>query len=276
MAKREIDLNRCLFHYTNVSCQRCEDICPQQAVKSRSFDPARCDDCGLCTAVCPTGAIRSSIDYDTCLTQTQQLVPQVLMCEKVSPQGMHCLGALNRRLLWALAALQPLAVDTSRCAVCNPAVAQWLTAEIAACNESLTAEGRAVIRLVHVQESLPPAPSRVGRRSFFQSLFHATAQGIADFTEAQTERVYAFDPVIWLEKQQLAAGSLFPQLAVSERCNVCGLCAMLCPENALTIKTDDTGGKALSFDPLKCSSCRLCIGNCPYDALTLPVSAKKS
>lgn len=269
MAKREIDLNRCLFHYTNVSCHRCEEICPHQAVKNREFDAALCDDCGLCTAVCPVGAIQSSIDYDACLTHTQTLEPQVLMCEKVSSKGMHCLGALNRRMLWGLAEKQPLSIDTSHCDTCRPAVAEWLRTEIAACSEVLVAEGKSSIRLVHVKETPKAAAPQVGRRSFFQSLLSATARGVSDFTESQTKRLYAFDPVIWLEKQALTACSLFPGLETSARCNACGLCVMLCPEKAITIATDNSGQKSLIFEPLKCTGCHLCIGNCPPKALTL-------
>lgn len=275
MAKREIDLNRCLFHYANASCRRCEKICPQQAIKNREFDAARCDDCGLCTAVCPTGAIWSRVDYDTYLTQTQKLEPQVLLCEKVSPlkSSMHCLGALNRRLLWALAEKQPLAIDTSRCASCKPAVANWLDAEITACNKVLADEGKSSIRLVHVKETQKAATPQVGRRSFFSSLFQATARGVADFTKSQTEQPYAFDPVVWLEKQGLAANrDIFPRITANEHCNACGLCTMLCPENALTIKTDSTGKKMLSFTPLLCTNCQLCIGNCPHKALTLQLA----
>lgn len=270
MAKREIDLNRCLFQYANGSCRRCEEICPQQAVKNRVFDATRCDDCGLCTAVCPAGAIQSGVDYDACLTQAQELEPQVLLCQKASPHAMPCLGALNRRLLWALAEKQPLAIDTSRCDACNPAVAQWLDKEIAACNQALATEGKPAIRLVHVKEiKKDPAP-QVGRRSFFQSLFHATARGVADFAESQTVRQYAFDPVVWLEKQGLApSGGVFPRLTAGDSCNACGLCTMLCPENAIAIKTDAAGSKTLSFTPLQCTGCQLCTGSCPHNALTM-------
>ena len=270
MPKREIDLNRCLFQYASGNCRRCEEICPQQAIKNREFDAARCDDCGLCTAVCPAGAIQSGVDYDTCLTQAQELEPQVLLCEKVRENSMHCLGALNRRLLWALAEKQPLAIDTSRCTACNPAVAKWLDKEIAACNETLAAEGKPAIRLVHVREIKKAPAQQVGRRSFFQSLFHATARGVADFAESQTTRLYAFDPVIWLERQGLAAsGGIFPSLTAADSCNACGLCAMLCPENAIAIKTDAAGSKTLSFTPLRCTGCQLCTDSCPHKALSL-------
>ena len=169
---------------------------------------------------------------------------------------------------------RPLAIDTSHCAGCNPAVSQWLDQEIAACNQALEKAGKASIRLVHVREAAPSKP-KVARRSFFRSLLSATAQGVADFTAAQTERLYAFDPVIWLEKQQAESCNLFPALTVSGSCNFCGLCAMLCPEKAITITDDPAsgGGRKIQFTPLRCTACAVCTGNCPHNALTL--SAKE-
>ena len=267
MSRREIDLNRCLFHYPHITCNRCQTICPQQAIKMRDIDREKCDNCGLCTAVCPTGAIQSDNDYDTALTATQNLTPQVLMCRKVSPAAMSCLGALNRRLLWALASSRELAIDTSRCAKCNPSVADWLNGEITACNEALQAAGKAPIKLVHVKEATP-APTAVARRSFFRSLFHAASDTARQIAKAQTEQQYTFDPVIWLNKQAPAPCALFPGLELQPSCTACGLCATLCPEKALSIHTDETGPK-LHFNPIKCTACGLCASNCPQECLNV-------
>lgn len=267
MAQREIDLNRCLFHYPHSSCNRCQAICPQQAINMRDIDANKCDNCGLCTAVCPTGAIHSDADYDGCLTAVQSLAPQVLMCQKVTPTAMPCLGALNRRLLWALAEKQELSIDTSRCRTCQPAVADWLAQEIAACNEVLLSAQKKPIKLVHVKESAP-APQPVARRSFFRSLFQAATEGAAEIAQAQTQRQYVFDPIIWLSRQDTSPSPIFPGLELEASCNACGLCALLCPEKALSIQ-QDAEGKTLHFNPVKCTGCNLCVNNCPTAALKL-------
>ena len=271
MPKREIDLNRCLFHYTNVTCSRCETICPHQAIHNRQINAEECDNCGLCTAICPTGAIHSDTDYDNALTAVQNLEPQVLMCQKVSPGSMPCLGALNRRLLWALASQKPLAIDTSRCTSCNPAVAKWLEQEIAACNESLQEADKAPLKLVRVKAAPAPVPS-VPRRSFFRSLFTAAKEGATEIAAAQVEHRYAFDPVIWLAKQAppIDPAAIFPSLTLKAPCNSCGLCTMLCPEKALTLtRASEQGSACLQVSPIKCTACGLCTGNCPQQSLKL-------
>ena len=190
------------------------------------------------------------------------------MCRQVNPAGPPCLGALNRRLLWALAEKQPLALDTSHCQACKPAVAQWLAAEITACNQALTAAGLPQLKLVRVKPATaPPAPT-VKRRSFLQNLFKAATHGAAQIAREQREYQYAFDPVIWLARQNVSPGQLFPGLTLISACSACGLCQNLCPEKALTINHRDHD-TVITFQPQKCSSCGLCVHNCPAHALQL-------
>ena len=55
MAYRSIDFEHCLRRYQGASCHRCEMICPNKAIHDGQIDEPLCDDCGLCTAVCPMG-----------------------------------------------------------------------------------------------------------------------------------------------------------------------------------------------------------------------------
>ena len=135
MEKRRIDLSRCLVRDGKADCHRCEEICPQKAIQDHVVDTAACDGGGLCSAICPAAAIVAPEDYEGALTKAQELAPQVLMCEKASEGGVHCLGFLTRRLLWALAAKRPLALDISHCEACRPAVFAHLEREVAAAAE---------------------------------------------------------------------------------------------------------------------------------------------
>lgn len=261
-------MSRCLVHDSLVECHRCEEICPQQAIKNHQIDTERCDDCGLCTAVCPLGAIEAEVNYDEALTKVTKLAPQVLMCQKVTADSMPCLGAVNRRMLWTLASKQPLAIDTSRCADCRPAVAKWLEQEIDACNEALRTAGKEEIALVHVRaQAQATTTPKVARRSFFSSLFHSTAKGVADFTAQQTHQLYMFDPVIWQERLQAEKSSVFPGIFADKTCNGCGLCQALCREKALAVSRGLM--TQLVFSPTRCTACGVCVAHCPTKALQL-------
>ena len=137
MAKRSIELARCLYQYTMTHCERCEKICPQGAIAGHTIDTAKCDDCGLCTAVCPTGAIEACVNYEDGLEQVMQEERQLLVCDKCRTSPFPCLGFLNRRLLWTLAQAGDVYLALGACAGCKPAVCEWLQAEAAAANEAL-------------------------------------------------------------------------------------------------------------------------------------------
>ena len=148
MEKRRIDLSRCLVRDGKADCHRCEEICPQKAIKDHVVDTAACDGCG-----------------------------------------------------------------------------------------------------------------------FFQALFHSTAEGLQEIAEAQIEHSYCFDAAAFLKAQQAEPCALFHGLALQQGCTACGLCAVVCPTQALALAR---GGKAaLHVDPTACTGCNLCALHCPQGVLEL-------
>ncbi len=269
MEKRSIDLGRCLVRDGKADCHCCEEICPQRAITSHAVDQEACDGCGLCTAVCPAAAIEAPEDYAEALKKTMALTPQVLMCGKASPGGVHCLGFLDRRLLWSLATKRPLSLDISRCESCRPAVFAWLQQEATACNDALARAGKKTIALVHVKPAppQPKKPRKIERRSFFQALFHSTAEGLQEIAEAQIERSFRFDASAWLREQQAEACELFCGLALRDGCTACGLCTVVCPTGAVVLERGEHA--ALHFAGASCTGCNLCALHCPQGALEL-------
>lgn len=266
---RTIDLNRCLLRYAQGHCNACEVICPQGAVHQHTIDPKICDDCGLCQAACPAGAIAGTDDCAGALGRVQRLTRQVLMCRQVDEAAPACLGFLNRRILWALTRERELSIDISRCETCRPAVFHWLEQEIAACQQVLQKEGRCPIRLVRVQpREKAPAAQPVERRNFFRSLFHSATEGLQTIVAAQQAKLYAFDPAVWIAAQGGKPGELFPQLRISIACNTCGLCTVICPERALSMRQPEGMPKTLYVSALACSGCGLCAASCPVKAIT--------
>ena len=271
---RTIDLNRCLLRYAQGNCDACEAICPQGAVHQHVIDPGKCNDCGLCQAVCPTGAIAGRDDCARALDHLSQLTRQVLRCSRVDDDSPSCLGFLNRRILWSLTRERELAIDLSRCKACRPAVFRWLEQEIDACQQVLQEEGRPPIRLVRVKpRAKTPAVQSVERRHFFRSLFQSATDGLQSLAEAQQTRLYAFDPSLWIAARGGTPGTLFPQLTVSSSCNTCGLCTVLCPERALSMRQPEGMPKKLYVSALACSGCGLCAASCPAKAIVCKKSA---
>ena len=125
------------------------------------------------------------------------------------------------------------------------------------------------IALVHVKPA-PPKPKKtkkVERRSFFQALFHSTAEGLQEIAEAQIEHSYCFDAAAFLKAQQAEPCALFNGLALQEGCTACGLCAVVCPTRALAMERGEQA--ALHIDPTACTGCELCARHCPQGVLEL-------
>jgi formate hydrogenlyase subunit 6/NADH:ubiquinone oxidoreductase subunit I len=274
LSKRSIDLRRCLVRDGKVSCHRCAEICPQKAITDHVIDMERCDGCGLCSAVCPAAAITASEDYAGALAKAEKLQPKVLMCEKAGAEGAPCLGFLNRRLLWAMAYDRGLCLDISQCQSCRPAVYDWLLQEIDACDEALQESGRPKIRLVHVKKGAEPKKpvKKVERRNFFSALFHSTTEGLQEIAAAQMEHAYVFDEADWLKQRQMEPNHLFYSLEIQAGCTACGLCAVVCPTQALTMERGIGTAKAkgsLHFQPLACTDCGLCTAHCPVRVISV-------
>ena len=162
-----------------------------------------------------------------------------------------------------------LSLDISRCESCRPAVFAWLQQEVTACNDALARAGKKTIALVHVKPAppQPKKPRKVERRSFFQALFHSTAEGLQEIAEAQIERSFRFDASAWLREQQAEACELFCGLALRDGCTACGLCTVVCPTGAVVLERDEHA--ALHFAGASCTGCNLCVLHCPQGALEL-------
>ena len=269
MAYRSIDFEHCLRRYQGASCHRCEMICPNKAIHDGQIDEPLCDDCGLCTAVCPMGAVRAQVDYEELFVRIEQMEEPLLVCKKTSSSGLPCLGVLTRHILWGLASRRPLRIDCSRCASCRPAVAKWLTQEMAACSEALALCGKPPIRCVPTEPRETEAA--VSRRAFFRVLFQAAGHEIEAIAKSESGVMYAFLPQNLLARQAVnpaEMASLLVGIEVGDACDGCRLCEKICPHQALHIVPTEEGA-VLSFRVERCTSCGLCQGNCPKYALKI-------
>lgn len=64
-----------------------------------------------------------------------------------------------------------------------------------------------------------------------------------------------------------AAKGLKGHIAVDmHQCILCGMCARVCPANAIEV---DRGAGTWSIDPFRCVQCGACTRNCPKDCLEM-------
>ena len=283
MAYFTIAEDRCLnYNYKKANCRKCRDICPRQCWDDHgNLLPERCDGCGLCQAVCPVDAIGvEGQPADAWAELLQSASGAVhLSCRKFGVGPWSCLGFLNARDLVTLAlrdtaqTAKQVFVHTKRCRSCREAVDRNLAQEIGRARQFLVQSDSGMIREDGEAPNDHREVKRMDRRGFFGALM-ATGVETAQNVLWPEQGVRPIEKAKWrarLLRDRPGMGmpqlqDFFPVLSIDESCIACGLCAKICPIQAMTA---DENAEALeiSHQPLVCTGCALCIEHCPTGSI---------
>ncbi|MDZ7753909.1 MAG: 4Fe-4S binding protein [Gammaproteobacteria bacterium] len=281
-------------------CTRCLDSCPTRAilsVKDRiQVDPYLCQGEGICSTVCPTGAIRYAYPaFDSLLANLREALARYRQAGGIQPALMfHDLD--DHALEQALSGVPEYVVPVALKRMAAAGIELWLLALAHGVRQVLLI-GRAgmprdVFRALNAQVVLAQAflgslgydPARV------LSLTFRGEQGL----ERRVSRIPPLDPTAdrelpVVEGKREAMGRALEALydrapahpAVSELpegapygevridpdgCILCMACVHVCPGRALR---GEAGTPRLFFVEDDCVQCGLCAGNCPEGAVTL-------
>ncbi|BCD59876.1 MULTISPECIES: 4Fe-4S dicluster domain-containing protein [unclassified Nitratiruptor] len=294
----KLNPSSCVRYYSKLSeCNKCEAICPVEAVETKEAGIAiyqdKCVECGGCVGVCPTEALElSDFNVTNFFFEFLNQDEQVISCKT----NFVCLAALGTEYMIALGIVKDIVLDIGHCPTCElkekcfPAIEDMLNEA----NYVLQTIGGKEIKaesLVKTKETEP------NRREFF-NLF--SLKKVAQAKSEFESKLEALDnPEIALD----AAGAkaikeksipnkrklLFTLLkkmgkpdeykilenrylsftsdkTVDETCDNCSICYRICPTEALstTRKMD-----AILFDPLLCVRCHLCHDVCEKKSIQL-------
>ncbi|MBN2125205.1 MAG: 4Fe-4S binding protein [Deltaproteobacteria bacterium] len=299
-----IDPNRCLAPAT--PCRECSSACPFQAISIREDRPflveGRCEECGLCTTVCPVDALlMPSFSYARSLGLLDALAnPAIDIGRRVilfaCDRGNDVLGPVVQEV-WArgstplvlrvpcLAALSPLLMVRSmelgfeeivpfcpdlRCSK-RPSLSLWekRIRTLLNCLGSLDSTGS-------------PTPIRFPGHGPFQSSSLIGERSRPSRGRRPTPTPLSGDPRIDLirmlssliepgdHREIPLEGTGLPYgdiLIDKDRCTLCGACSRHCPTGALRL--EEGPETAIRFSHFACLACGRCLAQCSEKAVSL-------
>jgi formate hydrogenlyase subunit 6/NADH:ubiquinone oxidoreductase subunit I len=210
-----------------------------------------------------------------------------LSCGKFGTGAWSCLGFLNARDLVALAwrrverAPRNVFLYSRRCRECKPAVASHIDREMTKANQFLSKFNAGLILPSETVPSSYRDNKTIDRRSFFRSLVSTGMETARNVMWPEAE-------IRPLPKAEWRAGVLrgrateldwfqevFPALTISTDCIACGVCAKICPVQAISAE-ESAVSLTLSHQPLVCTECGLCAEHCPVNAIRIEPTGEAS
>lgn len=253
---------RCLAkRFPGFGCTACQEACPR-GMASAGEPPPDCDDCGLCTRACPSGALKPSAP----ITLPARWEKGRLRLGCPHAEGGPCLAAVPDwvYLTAALAAPAGVRLATDGCSACPVGGGPRLARRVEVLNDLLQRFGRRPA--LSLGPAAGPLPERFsgwggspGRREFLRSL-----APVLGYISHQPGRIWAELGTVDGEfpHAELDRGGYLRLNA--EKCIGCGLCTLVCPVQAL--RTEE--GRLLQ-NASECRHCGLCVQTCPGGALEL-------
>lgn len=263
---------------SKLTCEACVRACPAGVIvkpEQGKVDWERCIGCGVCGAVCPSGAFGFVPSMDEkgarALSCGKQRV--ILGCTLASgeaDQKAWCLSAYRWEMIAALALTGRVEIIRGDCEGCE-------RAKTLACFEETLQRvcdylGEARFdQQVTLHDAGEAAPRGVTRRELFTGVFSGMREAGQNMQEIRTLGRDAQDLRLQLirraektEKSEAALGWVQPDF--TDACWGCGICEKICPNKAIEMESKNGVFRVVCY-PVLCSGCGACAAVCPEKAI---------
>ena len=271
-----LDPKRCLnSKQGKAKCSACVEICPGgalQAPEKGRADWDKCLSCGLCTAVCPSGALGFT-DYR--LRKAWQMMNDerpvhILACQQAgcdADSKAWCLSSFTWELIAGVALNSRVELVRGDCGKC-PRREKLSCFEEALERVKLFLGEERFGEQVAVRSAGETSKREVSRRELFGTFLPGARKKPKNQEETfdsfgsdgQAMRLMLARQMEKLPGQEEKYGWEAPNF--TEKCWACGICAKICPNDALKMKEKDGVWRAVC-SPVLCTGCGVCEVVCP-------------
>jgi ferredoxin len=299
-----VDPQQCSrLRHQRSSCTLCADCCQAQAItwgETLQVDPDKCTGCGICAAVCPTGALEARAPTNMqLLAQAQEGLREgtaiAFACTRVleardGDSGrfipVHCLGRLDESILvgavclgaeavWLIDAACEGCPYVTACPERSPSAQTVATQAVHRANSLLRACG--VPERIFIGPQLPEGlntavrPHRAGetlsRRAFFSTLARGTTGAAASVATAKLDSIFDSSQNAQPEEaHRRKKGDLPVRLPAKQRLLLAALRQLGKPVIA-GFEADSGPWAQFGFEET-CTGCQMCAFFCPTGALS--------
>lgn len=266
-----LDKTRCLnSRQRKVSCAACKENCPGGAILSPQAEEMawkKCLNCGICASLCPAKA------FDPVEYQREQLVQMlhdgraehIIGCARVEGKldsKAWCLASFSWETLAMLALVGRVRIRHGDCEHCDrrgklPCFDQALEKARAFLSETRFAD-----RIISTNSDAPYCISR--RELFTRFLPGRDAGAAAPQQNALNLRSLLIETMERTVSPEHAFVWNAPEL--TQQCWACGICARICPTEAIRMLKQDGVWCAVCI-PVLCTGCSVCKEVCPESAI---------
>ena len=271
-----LDPKRCLnSRQGKARCSACLDVCPSGALelpeKGRA-DWEKCVSCGLCAAICPSGALGFT-DYrqrKAWQMMNDERPVHILACQQAgcdADSKAFCLSSFTWELIAGIALHSRVELVRGDCEACPRREKLGCFEDALARVKRFLGEER-FTEQVAVRGAGETVKREVSRRELFGSLLPGVRRKPDKQAEApesfgddgQAMRLMLARRMEKLPDQEARYGWEAPNF--TEKCWACGICAKICPNDALRVKEKE-GVYRVVCSPVLCTGCGVCEVVCP-------------
>ncbi len=289
--------SRCLHDWSHLeSCRKCVDICPVAALSSENgmvvVDQYRCQGCGACALVCPSGTMQVPGLRRELLSALEPFLHQLGSGDQVSIRvifhDMNC-GEMvpptrnhngGRDLFFAVEEVGLIGPDVLLATLAHGAAGVALICDrtkAASIREGLAGQmrlGAAIVEGLKLQANSLIFAERIDDLPDIPVREEAAVAAATGFTLDHDKRTltrlaaghllpqkFAREPVI-----ELPVGSPFGTIAVTAACSLCMACVGACPAGALL--ADGKTPRLVQIES-RCHQCGACKVACPEKCISL-------